>query len=122
MKMSSNAVRHQTACSTAFWRLYAALTFNKLSAVCSACPGGFTLGYVVSKLLGIPERQARTNSIEVGMQNSVLGAVLATLHFGDPLTAVPCAISACFHSLIGSSFAAYWRSRSPDAGWCRDGV
>ncbi|KAK9824692.1 hypothetical protein WJX72_012444 [[Myrmecia] bisecta] len=85
-----------------------------LGAVLALHTGGFTLGYVVSKVLGIPEKQARTNSIEVGMQNSVLGAVLATLHFADPLTAVPCAISACFHSLIGSSFAAYWRSR--DAG------
>ena len=26
------------------------------------------------------------------LQNSALGAVLATLHFADPLTAVPCAI------------------------------
>jgi BASS family bile acid:Na+ symporter len=63
------------------------------------------LGYGISRLLGIPERQARTNSIEVGMQNSALGAVLATLHFADPLTAVPCAISATTHSLLGSAFA-----------------
>lgn len=29
--------------------------------------GGFFLGYALSKLLGIPERAARTNSIEVGL-------------------------------------------------------
>ena len=35
-------------------------------------PGGFVLGYGLSRLLGIPEKQARTNSIEVGMQVSRL--------------------------------------------------
>ena len=32
---------------------------------------------------------------QVGMQNSALGAVLASLHFADPLTPIPGAISAC---------------------------
>lgn len=48
---------------------------------------------------------------EVGMQNSTLGAVLATLHFSDPLTAAPCAVSACTHSVLGSMLAAYWRAQ-----------
>lgn len=47
------------------------------------------------------------------LQNSALGAVLATLHFADPLTAVPCAISATTHSLLGSLFAGFWRMRDP---------
>ena len=47
------------------------------------------------------------------LQNSALGAVLATLHFADPLTAVPCAISATMHSLLGSAFAGFWRLRDP---------
>lgn len=47
------------------------------------------------------------------MQNSALGAVLATLHFADPLTAIPCAISATIHSLLGSVFAGYWRWNDP---------
>ena len=50
-------------------------------------------------------------SAQVGMQNSALGAVLAGLHFADPLTAVPCAISACTHSLLGSALATFFRSR-----------
>lgn len=45
------------------------------------------------------------------MQNSTLGAVLATLHFSDPLTAAPCAVSACTHSVLGSMLAAYWRAQ-----------
>ncbi|BDA50328.1 probable sodium/metabolite cotransporter BASS1, chloroplas [Coccomyxa sp. Obi] len=76
--------------------------------------GGFALGYGVSKLLGVKERQARTNSIEVGMQNSALGAVLATLHFADPLTAIPAAISATMHSLLGSTLAGFWRLVDPE--------
>ncbi|KAK9906403.1 hypothetical protein WJX75_001255 [Coccomyxa subellipsoidea] len=83
-------------------------------AVASLHTGGFALGYGLSKLLGVKERQARTNSIEVGMQNSALGAVLATLHFADPLTAVPCAISATMHSLLGSTLAGFWRLIDPE--------
>jgi hypothetical protein len=46
---------------------------------------------------------------QVGMQNSALGAVLATQHFASPLTAIPCAISASCHSCIGSVLAGAWR-------------
>lgn len=76
---------------------------------------GFFFGYTLSRLAGVPERAARTNSIEVGMQNSALGAVLATAHFpAHPLAAVPCAISACVHSVMGSLLAAFWRFRRAD--------
>lgn len=42
-------------------------------------------------------------------QNSALGAFLAMSHFADPLTVVPCAISACIHSVMGSAIAGAWR-------------
>jgi BASS family bile acid:Na+ symporter len=71
--------------------------------------GGFGLGYLLARLCGYDERTRRTTSIEVGMQNSGLGAVLATRHFADPITALPSAISATMHSLIGSLLAARWR-------------
>jgi BASS family bile acid:Na+ symporter len=73
--------------------------------------GGFALGWVAARLLGRRSPVARTIAIEVGMQNSGLGAKLATSHFQDPLTAVPSAVSAVFHSLIGSALAALWRRR-----------
>jgi BASS family bile acid:Na+ symporter len=73
--------------------------------------GGFGLGWLAARVLGRTDSVARTISIEVGMQNSGLGAKLATTHFSDPLTAVPSAISAVFHSLIGSVLAAWWRRR-----------
>lgn len=85
-----------------------------LAAVACLHLGGFTLGYGLATLLKLPRVRSRTVSIEVGMQNSGLGVVLANKHFVNPATgvalaAVPCAISAVIHSLIGSLFAAYWR-------------
>ena len=53
------------------------------------------------------------------MQNSGLGVVLAQKHFAaEPLTAVPGAISALVHSVIGSTLAAWWRwtMQPPHAG------
>lgn len=82
-----------------------------LVAVALLHAGGFTLGYVLTRAFGWNARTARTVSIEVGMQNSGLGVVLARRHFSDPLTAVPCAISSVFHSVIGSAIAAWWRWR-----------
>jgi BASS family bile acid:Na+ symporter len=72
---------------------------------------GFLLGYWFCKLFGYDPIVCRTVSIEVGMQNSGLGVVLARKHFADPLTAVPCAISSVFHSVIGSVLAGVWRLR-----------
>ena len=71
--------------------------------------GGFALGYLAGKLFLRQELAARTVSIEVGMQNSGLGVVLAQQNFASPLVALPCALSALFHSLIGSLAAAVWR-------------
>jgi BASS family bile acid:Na+ symporter len=74
---------------------------------------GFALGHTYARLLGYDRQVARTISIEVGMQNSGLGVVLARKHFpADPLTAVPCAISSVVHSVIGSLLAAVWRLRT----------
>jgi len=74
--------------------------------------GGFALGYFVTRLFRYDSTTARTVSIEVGMQNSGLGAVLAKMHFAaNPLTAVPSALSSVCHSLLGSLFAGWWRLR-----------
>eukprot|EP00189_Rhodosorus_marinus_P010463 CAMPEP_0184743262 /NCGR_PEP_ID=MMETSP0315-20130426/6127_1 /TAXON_ID=101924 /ORGANISM="Rhodosorus marinus, Strain UTEX LB 2760" /LENGTH=382 /DNA_ID=CAMNT_0027214425 /DNA_START=71 /DNA_END=1219 /DNA_ORIENTATION=+ len=70
---------------------------------------GFLLGYLFGRTAGFTEKDSRTVSIEVGMQNSGLGAVLAQLHFANPLTSVPSAISATTHSILGSTLSAFWR-------------
>lgn len=84
-----------------------------IGAVFSLHACGFLLGYLVTRLTARDEITARTISIEVGMQNSGLGAVLARNNFTDPIVAVPSAISSVFHSLIGSALAAVWSRRTP---------
>lgn len=77
---------------------------------------GFLLGYSCARLLGCPENLRRTISIEVGMQNSGLGATLAAQHFPQyALAPVPSAISAVIHSIIGSFLAVYWRNKTKPA-------
>jgi len=75
---------------------------------------GFGLGYVFSRWINRSETVARTISIEVGMQNSGLGAHLARTHFpaGSGVD-VPSALSALTHCLLGSALAAIWRRLPP---------
>lgn len=85
-----------------------------IAAVFTLHAGGFLFGYLLARLLRIPQTQARTISIEVGMQNSGLGVVLALKHL-TPLAAVPCAVSSLMHSLIGSILAALFSRRAHNA-------
>lgn len=82
---------------------------------------GFTLGYVISRLLRLGEVDCRTIAIEVGMQNSGLGASLASTQsfaaqFPNAMEAalapVPSAISSVNHVVIGSILASYWARKS----------
>ncbi|CAM9348056.1 unnamed protein product [Discosporangium mesarthrocarpum] len=82
-----------------------------VGAVLGLHAGGFALGYAITRVLGFPERASRTTSIEVGMQNSALAVVLAQHGLPDPVSAIPGAISATCHSLLGSALAAFWRRR-----------
>jgi BASS family bile acid:Na+ symporter len=66
----------------------------------------------LTRIVWRDEIASRTVAIEVGMQDSGLGVVLARQNFADPLTAVPSAISSLFHSLIASILAAIWRNSS----------
>ncbi len=87
-----------------------------VAAVLALHIGGFILGYLAGRLVLRREIAARTVAIEVRMQNSGLGVVLAQQNFANPLVALPCAISAVFHSLIGSAAAALWRTKAADRG------
>lgn len=82
-----------------------------LPAVFAVHAFGFGLGYLWARCFKFPEKESRTLSIEVGMQNSGLGSSLAKTHF-TMLSAAPCAISAFFHCIIGSALASYWNRRS----------
>ncbi len=68
---------------------------------------GLTIGYTAARLLGMDAKKARTISIEVGMQNSGLGVVLAKTHFGL-LAALPSALFSVWHNVSGSLLALSW--------------
>jgi len=81
---------------------------------------GFGLGLVLSRMAGLDTQMQRTVSIEVGMQNSGLGASLASMksfsnQFSNPMQAalapVPSAISAVSHVVLGSILASIWSRR-----------
>ena len=71
---------------------------------------GFGLGYLWGRAFRLRQKECRTFSIEVGMQNSGLGSHLAKTHF-TATAAAPCALSAFYHCLIGSFLASLWRRK-----------
>lgn len=84
-----------------------------IGAVLALHCGGFALGYAMASFFRMKVEERRTLSIEVGMQNSGLGMVLASKHFPLlPMVPAPCAISAVIHCLIGSFLAALWRKKT----------
>ena len=68
---------------------------------------GYLLGFWAARWCGLPFEVQKTLAIEVGMQNSGLGAALASAYF-TPLVAVPSAIFSLWHNISGSLLASYW--------------
>lgn len=73
---------------------------------------GLLAGYACARVLRMSPVEARTISIEVGMQNSGLGVALAIQHF-SALSALPGALFSIWHNLSGSLLAWWWRQRPP---------
>ncbi|MBI4389684.1 MAG: bile acid:sodium symporter family protein [Nitrospinae bacterium] len=83
---------------------------NLIAAVLTLHAMGFLLGYVLARLLFTGERDARTISVEVGMQNSGLATELARSNFpAFALATVPGAVSALTHCVLGSLAAGLCR-------------
>ncbi|MDN3523023.1 bile acid:sodium symporter family protein [Halomonas ramblicola] len=76
--------------------------------------GGLFLGYTVSAAFKMPVPQRRAISIEVGMQNSALAAMLAHVHF-DPITALPAVFISVWTMLFLPILANRWRFRDEKA-------
>ncbi len=73
---------------------------------------GLLLGWSCARLMGLGVTEARTVSIEVGMQNSGLAAALAAVHF--PAGAgLPAAVFSVWQNVSGALAAAFWRGRPP---------
>lgn len=74
---------------------------------------GYTLGYGVSWLSGMPEKDRRTVAFEVGMQNGGLASGLA-LQMGKIATVgLAPAIFGPLMNVTGSALASWWRSKPP---------
>ena len=74
---------------------------------------GYTLGYGVSWLFRMPEKDRRTVAFEVGMQNGGLASGLA-LQMGKIATVgLAPAIFGPLMNVTGSALASWWRSKPP---------
>jgi BASS family bile acid:Na+ symporter len=85
---------------------------------------GLLLGYGFGRLCGMPLPKRKALALEVGMQNSGLGAALAVAHF-SPLAAVPSAIFSVWHNITGPLAATLFRRMRPgprDGQAARGGV
>ena len=72
---------------------------------------GYLIGYVVGRVLKLPIADSKAIAIEVGMQNSGLGAALAALHFkANPVVAVPSAVFSFWHNISGPVLAMIFAS------------
>lgn len=68
---------------------------------------GYILGYLLAKLSGFSEPQRRAIMVEVGMQNSGLGAALAATYF-NPAASLPSAIFSVWHNFSGALVANFF--------------
>ena len=67
---------------------------------------GLSLGWLIGRVLRLPDAKRRAISIEVGMQNSGLASSLATLHFATyPMATIPGAIFSVWHNISGAIVA-----------------
>ena len=74
---------------------------------------GYFLGYSVSWICGMPEKDRRTVAFEVGMQNGGLASGLA-LQMGKIATVgLAPAIFGPLMNVTGSALASWWRSKPP---------
>jgi BASS family bile acid:Na+ symporter len=74
---------------------------------------GYTLGYSVSWMAGMPEKDRRTIAFEVGMQNGGLASGLA-LQMGKVATVgLAPAIFGPLMNVTGSALASLWRGKPP---------
>ncbi len=109
-----------TVCIAVICGMVVALNQSKLSSLTFAIFAaiflhnlvGYLGGYGAGRLYRFDKRMTRTLSVEVGMQNAGLGAVLAIKHF-SPETALVPALFATWCVITASLLARYW-GRAPE--------
>lgn len=76
---------------------------------------GYLFGYFAAKAFGLALPKRKALAIEVGMQNSGLGAALANAYF-SPIAAVPSAIFSVWHNISGALIANYFSRKTENEG------
>jgi BASS family bile acid:Na+ symporter len=74
---------------------------------------GYFLGYGLSKLLGLPEKDSRTVAIEVGMQNGGLASGIAKEMGKIATVGLAAAVFGPVMNITGSILASFWHRRAP---------
>lgn len=74
---------------------------------------GYTLGYWFARLFNMPERDARTVAIEVGMQNGGLASAIANSLGKIATMGLAAGIIGPLMNITGSILASYWHKRPP---------
>ena len=75
---------------------------------------GYLLGSWGARAAGLNESDARTVSIEVGMQNAGMASGLAISVLKSPLAALPPAVFGPWMNMSGAVLASWWASRPPE--------
>ncbi|MEJ7779786.1 MAG: bile acid:sodium symporter family protein [Daejeonella sp.] len=75
---------------------------------------GYTLGYWFARLFKMPERDARTVAIEVGMQNGGLASAIANSLGKIATMGLAAGIFGPLMNITGSILASYWHKRPPE--------
>ena len=75
--------------------------------------GGYLLGYWGARAARLREAEARTVSIEVGMQNAGMAAGLAVSVLHSPEAGLAATVFATVMNVSGALLASYWRGRPP---------
>jgi BASS family bile acid:Na+ symporter len=75
---------------------------------------GYTLGYWFARLFKMPERDARTVAIEVGMQNGGLASGIANSLGKIATMGLAPAVFGPLMNITGSMLASYWHRKTPE--------
>ena len=76
---------------------------------------GYSLGYLFARLIGLSEQDARTISIEVGMQNAGLASGLSNIMGKITTLGLAPAVFGPMQNITGSILAAFWGRRKKGA-------
>jgi len=96
------------------WAYFVAFVQRVVFAVFLHNATALATGYWTAAALGLPERDRRAVSFEVGIQNSGLGLILVFTFFsGLGGMAIVAAWWGIWHVIAGLSLATYWSRREP---------